>query len=438
MDTILICEDDLYLANIVEKAISQKLNLRSSKTHTYEDAKKLNEDFSIILLDINLPDGNGKELVTHFKKTLPNSKIIMMSAEKSSAQIIECMKLGAHNYIPKPFKLAEITSAVEECLSKDSQLSSHSSTKFEIKSKSEKVLYAYSVIDKVKDKNINIHIQGESGTGKEIFTKALALKSNKKVVSVNCPAIPSNLAESELFGHIKGSFTGADSDRTGKFEEANGGILFLDEIADLSLEIQSKILRVLQEREIEKLGSNKKIPLDVQLVSASSKNLKKEIDEGNFRLDLFYRLADIEVELPSLKDRTEDIEYLCSEFLKEFSLEFSEPTKTLTQKALNILKKYTWPGNIRELRSIIRRVAILSDGQVIDEDNIPEHLTQNKTKEARPEVSSRSLAGKEKDLIIEVLSKNNQNMSASAKELGIGRTTLYRKLKKYGINSDEN
>ncbi len=436
MHEILICEDDLYLSNIVEKAIHQKLKITPSKIHSFEEAKKINKKFSIILLDINLPDGSGLDLVSHFLRINPNSKIIMMTAEKSFDSVIECMRLGAYNYIPKPFKLAEITSAVQECFNykEKSDKVEHVSIPTAVNTKNKKLLTAYSIIDKVKDKPVNIHIHGESGTGKEIYTKALAKARNKKIVSVNCPAIPANLAESELFGHVKGAFTGAESDRIGKFEQANGGILFLDEIGDLSSEIQAKILRILQEREIERVGSNKKISLDIQLVSASSKNLKDEISNDNFRLDLFYRLSDIEVELPPLRHRTEDMQDLCNFFFQEFSEEFECEQKSLNTEAMKILSQYQWPGNIRELRSIIRRISILSDEQVIRAQDIPDHL---KSKNNIVSINSAKLSNNEKDFILEVLEKNDQNISVSAKELGIGRTTLYRKLKKYNIPTNE-
>ncbi len=436
MSNILICEDDLYLSNIVEKAIKQKLKINSDKIHSFEDAKTLDKKYAVILLDINLPDGSGLNLVSHFLSINPASKIIMMTAEKSFDSVIECMRLGAYNYIPKPFKLAEMTSAVQECLN-------DKGVKLEIKEKtiptilktnSEKLKIAYNIIDKVKDKAVNIHIHGESGTGKEIYTKALAKASNKEIVSVNCPAIPANLAESELFGHVKGAFTGAENNRIGKFEQANGGILFLDEIGDLSQEIQAKILRVLQERELEKVGSNKKVALDIQLVSASSKNLKDEIDNDNFRLDLFYRLADIEVQLPALRHRTEDLGDLCEFFFEEFSKEFNCEKKSLAPEALKVLTAYQWPGNIRELRSIIRRISILSEDNIISVKDIPEHL---KMKNNIVSINGGNLSNKEKDFILEVLEKNDQNISLSAKELGIGRTTLYRKIKKYNIPTNE-
>jgi DNA-binding NtrC family response regulator len=402
----------------------------------------------------------------------------MATAHSNEKIVIECLRLGAYNYIKKPYDINYLLTTVKEAIFESIQRkinevqsnlpSSPKKNNILTATKSPAIQSIVDTIKKVSQKNISILLTGSSGTGKEYFANLiykLSKRSGENFVPVNCPAIPSTLAESELFGHEKGSFTGATNQKLGKFELANNGIIFLDEIADLSLEIQAKLLRVLQEREIYRIGGLKAIPINILLVSATSKDLRKEIDEGRFRADLYYRIADINIHIPSLSKRIEDIEDLSNYFIQEYAKENDELIKTLSPHAIEILKSYTWPGNIRELKSFIRKLMILIPTEhieahtvqdffksqmidvkmaivetphipVIDNTGIPAHITpQINNSPPSKATKTLSIAAMEKDLILNSIKSNNVNLTLVSKELGMSRSTLYRKLKKYNIET---
>jgi DNA-binding NtrC family response regulator len=353
------------------------------------------------------------------------------------------MKNGAVDYLEKPFKHNEALNAVKRCFDADqSQSECPMISSYESKPMKEFV----SKLNKVAKKNVSIMLLGESGVGKEVAAREAHHQSERRdgsFVAINCPAIPSSLFESELFGAEKGSYTGCTSLRLGKFELAHKGTIFLDEIGDLSIECQSKVLRVLQEKEIDRLGGNKPIKVDVKVICASSKNLRKMVAEGTFRSDLLYRIADVELMVPPLRERMSEISTLVECFALEYSFENNEPVKKFAKAALTRLKEYRWPGNIRELKSFVRRILILNDESVIDIDAIKsDYLFSEKVAEEMgvsslqkwsKDAEGSSLEDIQKSQIKHVLNSCHYNVTTAAKELNIGRSTLYRKMKKYKI-----
>ncbi len=465
---IMVCDDDEKTTYFLEQILEKKANFKVIKTHSGEEClKEWNKSIDVTILDFRLPNMNGLKVLKEIKKKDPYAVVIMATGHSTEKLVIESLRHGAYNYIKKPYDLDYLLSTAKEAVLESSQrktklglsISKHPSNKsnYQNSTKSDSVKEIMSVIEKVSQKNISILLTGNSGTGKEFFATAihnLSNRSSESFIPVNCPAIPATLAESELFGHEKGSFTGADSQKKGKFELANNGIIFLDEIADLSMEIQSKLLRVLQEREIYRVGGSKAIPIDVLLLSATSKDLRKEIDEGRFRADLYYRIADINLEIPRLNERREDIQLLSEKFILDYSKENDEPIKEILPEALSLLENYSWPGNIRELKSFIRKIMILIPGNQITKDDVLNFLQKQainfsedisiQTTSHKPDIqiqekvavnpTSTNVKDMEKNLIIQSLEKNKNNMTTVAKDLGISRSTLYRKLKKYEID----
>jgi DNA-binding NtrC family response regulator len=315
--------------------------------------------------------------------------------------------------------------------------------------KSKAMLKLHQTLDRVKKSSTSVLIYGETGTGKEVIAHTIHEQSDRKgpFIAVNCPAIPSALAESELFGHEKGAFTGASNQRHGKFLLAHKGTIFLDEVADLPLDLQSKLLRVLQEREIEPIGSTHPTPIDVRLIAATSKNIRDLMTQGLFREDLYYRLADIEIRVPRLSERVEDFPELIEVFAKELASETESRVCTFTRDAIRYMQSLSWPGNVRELRSAVRRIALMSDTSIIDDRMVAEDLaskgldrlildheqTANLTENQLPPVLT--IEALERQSIEKALMESGHNVSKAAQSLGIGRTTIYRKMKKYDIAS---
>ena len=372
---ILIIEDDNSIRRVV-KDILQKENLYEVyEAFDGKDGVKkiIDTKFNLILCDIKMPKMDGMEVlkkVNHKKISVP---FIMLTGHGNVETAVSAMKLGAFDFIQKPPDLNRLLVSVRSALKsknidkKPKKTQSKISEKFKLIGSSKKIKYINDLIDKVAKTNARVLITGQSGTGKEIVANQLhykSFRSNYSFIEVNCAAIPSELIESELFGHIKGSFTSAVSDKKGKFELADSGTLFLDEIADLSLKAQAKVLRALQENKITRVGGSKDIKVDARVICATNKDLKVEINKGNFREDLYHRLAVIEIKLPSLSERIDDIKELTTYFLDKISIENNVNEKKITDSAINELKKNNWKGNVRELRNVIERLTILGDDPI--------------------------------------------------------------------------
>ncbi len=380
MSKILIIEDEAAIRRVLSKIISEES--KEYNVETAEDGLQgldliTKNDYDLVLCDIKMPKMDGVEVLEKTQKIKPEIPFIMISGHGDLDTAVETMRMGAFDYISKPPDLNRLLNAVRNALDRkvlvveNKRLKKKVNKKYEMIGESIAIVHIKEIIDKVAPTDARVLITGENGTGKELVAHWLHEKSSRyraPMIEVNCAAIPSELIESELFGHVKGSFTGANKDRAGKFEAANGGTIFLDEIGDMSLSAQAKVLRALQESRISRVGSDKDIKVDVRIVAATNKDLKKEIADGNFREDLYHRLAVILIKVPALNDRREDIPLLINHFAKKIASEQGAVVKSFSAKALELLKEYDWTGNIRELRNVVERLIILGEDEVSDED----------------------------------------------------------------------
>lgn len=380
MSKILIIEDEAAIRRVLVKILTEESN-----TYNVSEAEDglvgieliRKEDFDLILCDIKMPKMDGVEVLEIVKKIKPETPIIMISGHGDLDTAVNTMRLGAFDYISKPPDLNRLLNTVRNALDRkelvveNTRLKKKVSKNYEMIGESSAILQIKEMIEKVAPTEARVLIIGANGTGKELVAHWLHQKSNRSsgpMIEVNCAAIPSELIESELFGHKKGSFTGAINDRAGKFETANNGTIFLDEVGDMSLSAQAKVLRALQENKISRVGSNRDIKVNVRVITATNKDLMKEIDDGKFREDLYHRLAVILINVPSLNDRRSDIPILIEYFSKKIAKEQGTSPKKFSKKAVKLLQEYNWTGNIRELRNVVERLIILSDNEVSEND----------------------------------------------------------------------
>ncbi len=380
MKKILIIEDEEAIRRVLKKIISEE-------NEGYEVAEAsdglgglemiLNNDYDLVLCDIKMPKMDGVEVLEKVKKVKSEIPIVMISGHGDLDTAVNTMRLGAFDYISKPPDLNRLLNTVRNALDKkeliveNKRLKKKVSKNYEMIGESPEIAHIKEIIEKVATTDARVLITGPNGTGKELVAHWLHEKSDRSkapMIEVNCAAIPSELIESELFGHVKGSFTGANKDRAGKFEAASGGTIFLDEIGDMSLSAQAKVLRALQESKISRVGSDRDIKVNVRVVAATNKDLKKEIEAGRFREDLYHRLAVILIKVPALNDRRDDIPLLVAFFSSKIAKEQGIPLKTFSKKALKKLQAYDWTGNIRELRNVVERLIILGEKEVSEND----------------------------------------------------------------------
>jgi DNA-binding NtrC family response regulator len=380
MSKILVIEDEAAIRRVLTKILSEEND--SYQVEEAEDGlvgleKIKNDDFDLILCDIKMPKMDGVEVLETIKKIKPEIPVVMISGHGDLDTAVNTMRLGAFDYISKPPDLNRLLNTVRNALDKkelvieNKLLKKKVSKNYEMVGESKAISHIKDIIEKVARTDARVLITGPNGTGKELVAHWLHEKSERAkapLIEVNCAAIPSELIESELFGHVKGAFTSANKDRAGKFEAAHGGTIFLDEIGDMSLSAQAKVLRALQESKIQRVGSDKDIKVDVRVVAATNKNLKKEIQEGKFREDLYHRLAVILIEVPSLNDRREDIPLLIDYFSKKIANEQGTVKKTFSKNAVKLLQAYDWTGNIRELRNVVERLIILGEPEISEND----------------------------------------------------------------------
>lgn len=376
MANILLIEDEEPIRRVMVKIlVDENKNYQITEaSHGKEGLEKLTRDnFDLILCDIKMPKMDGMEVLQQARKKNISIPFIMLTGHGNLETAVEAMKLGAYDFIPKPPDLNRLLTAVRNALQTKTLVKENKALKKKVAEKylmigeSDSLLKIKTLIDKVAPTDARVLITGENGTGKELVAHQLHEKSSRSkapFIEVNCAAIPSELIESELFGHLKGAFTSAVKDRPGKFEAANGGTLFLDEIADMSLAAQAKVLRALQENKVQRVGSDKDITVEVRVIAATNKNLKKEIEEGRFREDLFHRLAVILIEVPSLSDRLSDVPMLANHFMNQLAEEQRMEAKAFSKEAIKELQNYPWSGNIRELRNVIERLLILGNNPI--------------------------------------------------------------------------
>jgi len=380
MPKILIIEDEAAIRRVLTKIISEENN-----TYEVEEAedglsgveKITKNDYDLVLCDIKMPKMDGVEVLEKVRKLKPEVPMVMISGHGDLDTAVNTMRLGAFDYISKPPDLNRLLNTVRNALDRkelvveNKRLKKKVSKNYEMIGDSPAITHIKDIIEKVAATDARVLITGPNGTGKELVAHWLHEKSDRvkaPMIEVNCAAIPSELIESELFGHVKGSFTGANKDRAGKFEAANKGTIFLDEIGDMSLSAQAKVLRALQENRISRVGSDKDIKVDVRVLAATNKDLKKEIAEGRFREDLYHRLAVILIKVPALNDRREDIPLLVDFFADKIAKEQGNPKKEFSNKAIKLLQEYDWTGNIRELRNVVERLIILGENTVSEND----------------------------------------------------------------------
>jgi DNA-binding NtrC family response regulator len=446
---VLIVDDDPALRQTME-TIVRAAGMNSFTAATGEEALDAvkRSPVDVMLLDVQLPGISGLHVLRQVRERHPDIGVIMVSVVKEIPVAVEAIKHGALDYVTKDFSPGELSARVSKSLE---QLRSERELAFlrdEVASRGQKPMIigrspsmakVVAVADKVAGKPVTVLITGESGTGKEVLARYLHDRSDRRpgpFVAVNLPAIPSELVESLLFGHEKGSFTGAVKQSFGKFELANGGTLFLDEIGELKSDIQAKLLRALQEREIERVGGARPIPMDLRVICATNRNLEKAVQEGRFREDLYWRLNVVPIELPPLRDRREDIRDLALHFLHRYAAAYGRPTQTLTEPAIHMLEHHAWPGNIRELENLIERLVVVCDDAVVDESVLPLDLTVGAglSREAEKESNfAAATAAFEKGYLRRILAQCGWNRRRAAEQLGIGYSTLKAKLRLHGL-----
>ena len=449
MPKILLIEDDISFCKLLEKFLVKKeyeVTIAFSAAEARLAIKK--ESFDLILTDLRLPDSDGIGLMSEFKTAYPEIPVILMTGYSDVNTAVKAIKNGAADYISKPFNPDEVLLVITNALKsseteEEIPVKEKKATKKPTPNTENEFVKGISVASKklldhihlVSPTDMSVLIIGESGTGKEIIAKSIhqqSLRKNNNFIAVDCGAIPKELAASEFFGHLKGSFTGAISDKMGYFEAANGGTLFLDEIGNLSYENQIQLLRALQERKIKPVGSNKEINVDIRIITATNEDLREAVKNGDFREDLYHRINEFSIQSPSLKDRDEDLMVFADYFLEKANQQLNKDIIGFSPEVVTIFQNYNWPGNLRELQNCVKRATLLTQGDFIKSDVLPVEFFQIQKQQTNN--GDFSLSENEKEAIIHALSKAQNNKSEAAKLLKITRKTLYNKLKHYNID----
>lgn len=450
LPNLLIVDDELATREGLRSALEDDFEVYTASDNTEAMMILKNGGIELMLTDLRLGGDSGMDLIDAAIKLSSPPVILMMTAYGSVDTAVEAMRRGAFHFVTKPLNLDEVEMLLKRALrSKNLETENIQLTKqvkkegglSRIIGKSPEIKRVTELIEQVAPTRATVLIEGESGTGKEIVANAIHQLSGRpaaKLVTVNCAALSSQLLESELFGHEKGSFTGAAAKRIGRFEQADGGTLFLDEIGEIDPATQVKLLRALSERSIERVGSNSPIKVDVRLLAATNRDLRAMVDEGTFREDLFFRLNVISLKMPALRDRPEDIILLANAFLREFAQENDRPIKPLSDAAIRVLLAYNWPGNVRELRTSIEHGVVMSNDSVIDIGHLPRSLYETREIHLAPEKQAPTstefnLHSLEKSAIRRALAETSDNRTQAAELLGISRRTLQRKIKELGL-----
>jgi DNA-binding NtrC family response regulator len=460
---ILVVDDELIVCESCQRILEEEgyeVEVALSGQEAFEKMKE--SVFDIVITDLKMPTLDGIDVLKYIRKEFPDTIVIMITGFSTVETAVEAMKLGAFDYIPKPFTPDEVSVVVKKALEKRSlqleniYLRQELQEKYgfhNIVGKSKKMQEIYRIIAKVAPTDSTVLIYGQSGTGKELIARAIhfnSLSREKQFVPVDCAVLSENLLESELFGHIRGSFTGAVTTKPGLFEIADGGTVFLDEVGNISLSIQAKLLRVLQEREFTPVGGTKIKKVDIRLVAATNKTLEKMIKEETFREDLYYRLNIVPMYLPSLKERQEDIPMLAIHFLKKYSEEMGKTIKGFTPEAMERLIRYHWPGNVRELENVIERSVVMVDGEMVQ----PEHLilpkeqeqgeieiqvplTSDGLKELKKHLREKAVEDVERAFVTNALERNNGNVTRASEEVGMLRPNFQALMRKYNLRAKD-
>lgn len=457
---ILVVDDEAVIVKALVKHLSKEGYEADSAGDGAEAIEKNKEkNYDLMITDLNLPSSSGIDLIREARALNPSLSCIVMTGYGSIASAVETMKAGAFHYITKPFELDDVNHIIEKALENARLQEQNLILQRQVKTRygfeniigaSDEVNEVLRLVRQVADTDSTVLILGESGTGKELVARAIhynSRRAHRSLVPVNCGAIPENLLESELFGHMKGSFTGAVNSKIGRFEMANGGTIFLDEIGDMSLRLQVKILRVLQEKKFEPVGSTKTVEVDVRVIAATNQNLEKMVEKGEFREDLYYRLNVIPVHVPPLRQRICDIPILTDYFVKHFSDTNNLPAPRLSELIMKLFMNYRWPGNVRELENTVERLVVLRPGKDIGDEDLPEKFLEVDTAVMRhtsfpiPEDGislKRVVDDFENTLILKALEKTGWNKNKAANLLKLNRTTLVEKIKKKQLEKEVN
>lgn len=444
---VLVVDDDEITCNLLEEVLSKEGyavdRALDGRTAIEKGEKKF---YDVVLTDIRMAETDGMEVLRSYREKSPETVMIMMTAFGSIETAIRAIKEGAFDYVSKPFKLEEIKLTIQRALDQKRLLRENLLYRQELISKyklenivgrSPKMLQVYKTIARVAESRSTVLIYGESGTGKELIARAIHFNSSRAsapFVAVDCGSLAETLLESELFGHVRGAFTGALANKRGLFEEADRGTCFLDEVGDISLSIQAKLLRVLQEHEIKRVGGTETIKVDVRIVAATNKDLERMVEEKKFREDLYYRLNVVSIYLPPLRERPEDIPLLVDHFLRKYATQDQKPLVHIAPEALDLLTKYRWPGNVRELENVIERAVTLTQSGIILPEDLPHRIRVGSAEtDLRAFPSRIPLSEMEKLYIQKVLEETGGNRKKAAEILGIDRRTLYRMAARLGI-----
>ena len=444
---ILVVDDDSLLRDFLAETLNRsgyRVDLASTGEEALEKISK--EDYDIILSDVRMPNMDGMELLKTTRDFLPDAKVVMMTAYGTVQNAVEAMKLGAFDYVMKPFSVDEIELVLKRALEHKQLLLENKLLRSEvlgkyrfnnIVGKSPQMQKIFELVETVADAKATVLITGESGTGKELIARAIHYNSPRQegpFIRINCAALPEGLVESELFGHEKGSFTGAIRQSRGRFELADRGTLLLDEVSEISLHLQGKLLRVLQEREFERVGSGVPIQVDVRIIATSNRDLKNLIEKGKFRKDLFYRLNVVPIHISPLNERKEDIPALAEHFLRKYNLENNRQIEGISQKVYEMFMEYFWPGNVRELENFIERAVVTAKGRVLTPRDFPKELAFGRIKLPSDEIEVGStIYEAERKLILKTLKTQGGNRTKAAEILGVSARTLRNKLHEYGL-----
>lgn len=448
---VLIVDDEESVLELLEDVLADEgFQVRRAENGREALDMIARESFDVALMDIRMPEMDGMEALRRIQEQSRKTGVILMTAYATTDVAIQAMKMGAFDYVLKPFDLDEVVMVIKKAVGVQEMAGELDDLRLQlgqvyqpgtIIGSSPAMQEVYKTIGRVAASTATVLIRGESGTGKELVAQAIHFNSNRHqgpLVKLNCAALPESLLESELFGHERGAFTGAVGRKTGLFELAHGGTIFLDEIGEISPATQAKLLRVLQEKEIQRVGGTETLKIDVRIVAATNKNLERAVKEGAFREDLFFRLNVVPIFLPPLRERKEDIPLLAQYFLSKYSREFDKPVTGVSPEAIRLLNNYAWPGNIRELENVCERAVIMAQGPFI----LPEHIPMGIQTEQLGidlEVTRSRLPLKEivadieRQVILRVLEETNWNRTMAAESLGLNRRSLYAKMKEYGI-----
>ena len=441
---ILIVDDEA----IMRDSLNDWLMEDGYEAVAVEDGQKAieivrSQPFNVVLCDLKMPGMDGIETMQKIKEINKDLPVIIITAYATVNTAVESMKQGAYDYIVKPFDPEEVSHLIRKIISHQQLLQENILLRQELKrvyhfrdivGKNYKMQEIFELIRTVADSDASVLILGESGTGKELIARAIhysSRRAEKPFVSVSCSALPESLLESELFGYEKGAFTGAVRDKPGRFEEANKGTLFLDEVGEMKPETQLHLLRVLQEREIRRLGGTGVIKVDVRIIAATNKDLERAVKEGSFREDLYYRLNVVTIQLPPLREREDDIPLLAERFLMKYNIKNNRNLEGISPKAIALLVQYHWPGNVRELENVIERAVVITKHRIIQPEDLPPHIQSFQESKG---IQPRKLKEVEKEHIQHTLEENKWNISKTSKVLGIDRSTLYKKIRQYGLS----